>query len=281
MLASPPNAIRKAVHSACKAFPFPGYMEKSTSAYSTIAKVVMRHLSPGSKVLDFGCGPCDKAAVLQALGFDCYGYDDLGDDWHNIDGNRETIVSFAASLGIKFNLASSELPYSQDSFDLIMLNDIIEHLHESPRYLLNTLLRLTKPNGYILITVPNAVNLRKRLLVLTGKTNYARFGAYYWSEGTWRGHVREYVKDDLQSLAKYTGMEIVELRSCHNRITRLPKALRPIFRASTLLFSGLRDSWLLLCRKPPNWQPKLSLSRREVIQIRSRETPYRYNAELT
>ena len=31
---------------------------------------------------------------------------------------------------------------------------------------------------------------------------------YYWSPGSWRGHVREYVKNDLYLLSKYLGLNI-------------------------------------------------------------------------
>ena len=48
-------------------------------------------------------------------------------------------------------------------FDMIMLNDIIEHLHESPKELLLSLLALLKDDGILFITVPNAGNIKKRL----------------------------------------------------------------------------------------------------------------------
>ena len=52
---------------------------------------ILRYLQPGSTILDFGCGPCDKTAVLQFLDFHCSACDDLQDDWHKIPGNREKI----------------------------------------------------------------------------------------------------------------------------------------------------------------------------------------------
>ncbi len=77
---------------------------------------------------------------------------------------------------------------SNQAFDMIMLHDVIEHFADSPHHLLVELIGLLKPGGYLYISVPNAVNLRKRLLVLSGRTNYPRFAAYYWSSPHWRGH---------------------------------------------------------------------------------------------
>ena len=68
-------AIRRTIEE----FPFEGYIlpEKTVKgAYSNIANIALRYLQPGSTILDFGCGPCDKTAVLQFLGFHCSAYDD-------------------------------------------------------------------------------------------------------------------------------------------------------------------------------------------------------------
>ena len=83
-----------------------------------------------------------------------------------------------------------------------MLNDVIEHLHNSPRSILLALLEALKDEGVLLITVPNAGNIRKRLDLLRGKTNLPPFSQYYWHPDPWRGHVREYVHGDLEQLAQ-------------------------------------------------------------------------------
>ena len=88
---------------------------------------------------------------------------------------------------------------------MVMLHDATEHFVDSPHHLLVQLIGLLKPGGYLYISVPNAVNLRKRLLVLSGRTNYPRFAAYYWSGPRWRGHKREYVKGDLELLCSTRG----------------------------------------------------------------------------
>ncbi len=157
-----------------------------------------------------------------------------------------------------------------------MTHDLLEHLHDSPRNLLNDLLEFVKPKGYFFVTVPNAVNLRKRLAVICGKTNLPHFDSYYWYPSSWRGHVREYVKDDLLKLAKYLSLDILELRSYHHIIRALPLFAQPIFRILTGIFPGWRDSWLLVGRKKANWQPKKFLPRNELNQILSRYTSYRY-----
>ncbi len=252
--------VQDAIQRVIDKFPFAGYMASAKGvkgAYANIAETALRHLRPGARVLDFGCGPCDKAAVLQELGFSCSAYDDLQDHWHNIDGNREKIIAFARECGIDLRLAvAGKLPFEKATFDMVMLNDVLEHLHDSPRDLLNDLLELLVPSGYLLITVPNAVNIRKRIDVFFGRTNLPGFEGYYWSPGAWRGHNREYVKRDLALLSEYLGLEVLELRGCDHMLEKLPRFALPAYRSVTALFPGWKDSWLLVARKSAGWSSR-------------------------
>ena len=248
--------IEQAILQLRESFPFPKYLESTEDSRRSVAQTVVKHLPAGSTILDFGCGPLDKIAVLQSLGYRCTGYDDLGDYNYRAGNNVEKIFSFAALTGVELRRS---VPTEAESYDLVMLNDVIEHLHDSPRELLNDLVILIKPGGYLLITVPNLANIRKRVDLLRGRTNLARFTSFYWWPGPWRGHVREYVREDLESLARFLGLHLVELKSCHHMIYLLPAAARPAYRAVTCLFPGWRDSWLLLAQKACGWAPRRNL----------------------
>ena len=263
----------KATELANEKFPIKGYMtsgsKKVRRSYFNIANTVANYLQPGSKILDFGSGPCDKTAVLQLLGFDCSAYDDLQDDWHQNPGNQEKIISFAGECGIHFKLATDySLPFENNYFDMVMMHSVIEHLHDSPRELLNSLLELTKPEGLLFITVPNAVNIRKRIAVIFGKTNLTDFEEYYWHPDPWRGHIREYVKDDLVKLSKYLDLEVLEIRSCDHMLeNRLSSVSLPVYLFLTSIFRGWKDSWLLVAKKKEGWQPKRTLPQEDLFRI--------------
>jgi SAM-dependent methyltransferase len=262
-------------------FPFKGYMDAGgmrKGAYASIAATVGRYLAPGSRILDFGCGPCDKTAILQLLGFRCAGMDDLQDEWHRLPGNRDKILRFADECGVDIRLVGDgKPPFEQHSFDMIMLHDVLEHLHDSPRELLNDLLELATPEGLLFITVPNAGNIRKRLDVLRGGTNLPPFEGYYWYPGAWRGHVREYVRSDLEKLAEYLGLDVLELHGCDHMLQKLPAALRPLYLLVTRVFPAWKDSWLLVARKRTNWVPRKTLSHDELTRILGMSTSYRHD----
>src|SRR5437588_621851 len=103
------------------------------------------------------------------LGFQCTAIDDLSDGWHLQGSNRHRIETFARGSGVKL-LVSDSVPNDLDGgFDMVMIHDVIEHIADSPRELLLRLIGLLRTGGYLYVTVPNAVNLRKRLLVLCGR----------------------------------------------------------------------------------------------------------------
>jgi SAM-dependent methyltransferase len=256
-------------------FPFDGYMERAVDSYRNISEIVLKYLQPGSKILDFGSGPCDKTGVLQALGYECSACDDLQDDWHNVSGNREKIIQFTDKMKIDFKLITNNmLPFAKESFDMVMAHDVLEHLHDSPRDLLNDLLERLKAGGLLFITVPNAANIRKRLFLLFGNTNLPRFDSYYWSPGAWRGHVREYVRGDLMKLAEYLNLSVVEIRGCDHMLKKLPRNIRPIYIGLTGLFPGLKDSWLLVAKKPGEWKAKRTLPEDELRVIFRLSSPF-------
>lgn len=259
-----------------KEFPFPEYIDKSlTGSVDNIANTISRYLNTGAKILDFGSGPCDKTAIIQCLGYQCSAFDDLLDDWHRKDDNLNEIIKFTETFNIDFRLAENGyLPFTKESYDMVMSHDVLEHLHDSPRDLLNDLCELLKPNGLLFISVPNAVNIRKKIDVLRGKTNLPAYGTYYWYPGPWRGHIREYVKQDLRLLTQYLGLEILELRSCHHMLNVVPQKIKPMYLLLTKIFPGWRDSWLLIARKPKGWMPKRTLSKHEFKNIMGKVSPF-------
>ena len=74
---------------------------------------------------------------------------------------------------------------------------------DPPMVIWGSVKNIIKPNGFLIIDVPNAANLRKRIDLLFGRTNYPPFEAYYRSSNPYRGHIREYVYGDLEKLGEF------------------------------------------------------------------------------
>lgn len=261
-------------------FPFPGYVNPARGDYLDIARTVQRYLDPPASILDFGAGPCNKTAILSRLGFECCACDDLKDHWHSVADNRAKILGFAARNGIRYHVVDEEdcLPFEEGEFDMVMMTDVLEHLHGSPRELMNKTLSLVREEGYFLGTVPNAGNLMKRLRLAVGGTNLGAYDSYYWYPGKWRGHIREYVRDDLKKLADYSGLDILELRPRNYLLFAMPSALRPLWVVLTSVVKGACDSWLLVGRKRRDWLPTPELQPEELGNIIGKYTAYSYES---
>ncbi|MGB9736310.1 MAG: class I SAM-dependent methyltransferase [bacterium] len=95
----------------------------------------------GLNILDVGCATGGYCIELKKSGYNCIG----------VDINKE-YVRIARKNGINVCLIKDEFPFKDNSFDTVLLFEIIEHLEE-PGRLLKEAKRVAKKN--ILISVPN------------------------------------------------------------------------------------------------------------------------------
>jgi len=108
----------------------------------------VRHLpiadKKNNKILDVGCGNGYFSQIAEFIGWDAVGID--------IDSEA---VKTANQLGVKAiesNLYN--IPFDNESFDVVTMNHVIEHLHE-PLTALREVLRVLKPGGMIWLSTPN------------------------------------------------------------------------------------------------------------------------------
>ena len=274
--------IDLAIQNVKNSFPFDGYIEELNDGYKSIVNAVSENLTLGSKILDLGTGPADKPAILQKLGYICTGYDDMSDEWHALDNNKEKILNFAKDIGVEYiDADNNNIELEKESFDMLMTNDFLEHLHDSPRIILNDFLEYVKPGGLLFITVPNAVNIRKRLAVLRGRTNLPDYYSYFWSPGSWRGHVREYVKNDLILLCEYLSLDLISVKgSDHMASIRLKGLLKKIYFLVTKFDDSLKDTWTLIAKKPSNWKNNKEMKFDEYLKYLSSKAISGYDPNL-
>ena len=257
-----PDQVLRAVDEVQAAFPFPGYIsngERHGLAY-VIPEVVRRVKAGGTpRLLDIGSGPMEKTAVFAMMGFECAAVDDLGDPWHQRGDNRERIQAFARARGIHFHRQDGihGLPVEPESFDVVTIFDMIEHLHASPRDILNTAGTHLKPGGLLAVTMPNSVNLRKRLSVLRGRTNYPSVDQFYLSPDGWRGHVREYTLSEAAHLCEMAGFVVESATGFEgNAWDMLKKAKLSAYLVLARLVPTLCSVLLVVARKPDGWRPR-------------------------
>jgi len=105
------------------------------------------YVTPGKqrvKILDFGCGSGLLVDELSKKGMSVYGVD-----------MSEEAIAFGKSRGIKglSVLSSDHIDFPDDTFDAILMLDVLEHL-EPVDHILTEVERILKPGGVMIIMVP-------------------------------------------------------------------------------------------------------------------------------
>lgn len=254
------DTIRRAFDEVLQRFPIAGYIEDGGEGECAIAEELIREVPGGGRLLDIGAGPLVKAALFARLGFQCFACDDYQDPWHRREGRLDQLKAFARDSGITLHVhrdGDYSIPFEPASFDVVTVCEVIEHLHESPRDILNAAGGMLKTGGLLVITMPNAVNLKKRIKVLAGRSNHVNALAFFRSSGQWRGHVREYTLTETIAIVRAAGFDVVRARTFDRAaMKKIPsRAGLAIYQVLSAIVPTFRDSLFVAARKPEGWKP--------------------------
>ena len=212
---------------------------------------------PGGVLVDLGGGLSLLNAALAAAGMEVHVVDLLEEYWRGaVAGDGEAHVRFLAERGVRFHradLIDLDLTalFGSEAIDVVASHHALEHLHHSPRRLLESALSALRPDGRLVIEVPNAVNLRKRLRVLLGASNYLPYASYF-ERVRYRDHVREYTVGDLRDLARRLALPRPRIhgRNWYGSLyASLPRCLARIVDHALRPAPGLCGSLFLVAEK--------------------------------
>jgi ubiquinone/menaquinone biosynthesis C-methylase UbiE len=178
-------------------------------AYKRRVKLFLRWLTsePGDQVLDAACGRGFVLNFLREVSDCSLVGQDLEYDYvrqaHAQLGKREVGLS---------NGDLCHLSFADHTFDKVILAEVLEHLDDD-RAGLAEAVRVTRPGGMIVISVPNADYpfcwdpINKTLETLFG-THIAEGPL----AGIWALHMRLYTLDEIVALVEQAGLQIEETR---------------------------------------------------------------------
>lgn len=141
------------------------------------------------RLLDIGCATGKLIFHMQNLGYTVAG----------CDINAEA-VNIAVNNGLEAQVGTIEMVnFSQESFDIIYMGDVLEHV-PSPMQVLKSAYRLLKPNGVIVIITPNAKSSFSTSTLLL-----SRITGFPWAHSEAPYHLFEFTHKSIQDLLKNTG----------------------------------------------------------------------------
>jgi SAM-dependent methyltransferase len=140
---------------------------------------------------------------------------DLANYFDQSDGERTQVVTFRDSEGSRqerkyrfqqFNVEEDTFPYDDDSFDVVVFCEIVEHLLMNPVGVLGEISRITRTDGHLVLTTPNVCRIDNAMRVVNGENIYDPYSGY----GPYGRHNREYTMDELHALLRFVGFEVEE-----------------------------------------------------------------------
>ncbi len=180
---------------------------------------IARLVPPGSRVLDLGCG---DGALLDLLKRErgCTGYGVEIDD-----ANVLACLKRGVDV-IQLNLDEGLAMFEDDSFDVVLQIDTLQHLRNA-----ETMLRETARVGRVgIVAFPNFAHWPKRLAVLRGRMPVTRRRPYQWYDTP---NIRVGTFKDFEVLATRNRLSILDAFGLQDgqEVRFLPNA-----RASTAVF---------------------------------------------
>lgn len=191
------------------------------------------------KILELGSIPPILTHLAQQGGYEITGLDVAPDRFSKCIKNQNLSI-------IQHTLGEKELPFEDDTFDLILMNEIFEHLNTNLITLMTDLKRVLKPGGKLFISTPNLRSIIGiRNFLFKGKA-YSCSAEIYdeydkISQYGHMGHVREYTPVEVSTFLQKIGYTIESILYRG----RYPSKYRWI----DILFPRLKPYFSLIVRK--------------------------------
>jgi len=213
--------------------------------------IIASLVGSGKKVLDVGCGEGFLAKFLMEKGNKVWGID-----------ISEQAVELARRNGVNAfvcDIENEDLPI-KETFDVIILSEVIEHLI-TPKKVLKKLKRYLADEGYFIITFPNIAYYKYRLQLLFGR--FPRQHLYERSE-----HLHYWSIPDFMEFLRSCDLKAVEIRPVfqfpfHNIVSKI-MPLRKLLEK----FPNLFGYQIVVIAKPIN-EVKKSVTKRVEEKIQS------------
>lgn len=218
---------------------------------------------PGTRVIDIGGGKGCITVLLSELNLDCTTIDSLYMDQDVLNTSGQPYVpqiqSYLTNKNVKtipYDFYENGIPLPDETFKLAIFSEVIEHLPNSPKPLLDEIRRTLLPGGWLIMTTPNLVGLMKRIKFLRGQSYRECIEEFYKMQGyplgsVYRGHNREYTLQEINYMLREAKFSLVKAMTCnYNRYTgKKGKLLNIVRRVGAFCSPNMGDFIVVLARR--------------------------------
>jgi SAM-dependent methyltransferase len=121
--------------------------------HSFILDLASLYRPPPARLLDFGCGTADLAALALNRGYDAYGIDVFS----GVGGSSGNLAIATSTIGTRaLAIAPNEpTPFESNFFDVIVSNQVFEHV-PNLQAVSDEIARIMRPGGILLALMPTS-----------------------------------------------------------------------------------------------------------------------------
>ncbi|MFT4201043.1 class I SAM-dependent methyltransferase [Gordonia sp. (in: high G+C Gram-positive bacteria)] len=163
-------------------------------------------IGPGVSAIDIGAGQGRHSFEMFRRGADVIAFDQSESDMTDVGTMFDAMIAekqVPASAKARAEVGDAlHLPYADDSFDVVLMSEILEHV-PADEAAIAEMVRILKPGGKAAVTVPR---------YWPEKICWALSDEYHEVEG---GHVRIYKASELASKLEAAGLKVTGTGHAH------------------------------------------------------------------
>jgi 2-polyprenyl-3-methyl-5-hydroxy-6-metoxy-1,4-benzoquinol methylase len=172
------------------------FKESAHSSHSIAAQLV----GTGQDVLDVGCGEGYFADAIRREGNTVAGIDVIP-----APRRREAFTSYACA-NLNDGMANAVKQLDRDRFDKVLMMDVLQQV-PNPESILRETLPLLKPNGQLIVSLPNVANVTVRAALAAGRFQYSDRGILD------QRHLRFFTQRTAKAMLEACGYDVVAKRA--------------------------------------------------------------------
>ena len=162
-----------------------GYYPEKINFITTRLKKLS--LSKNLQIIDVACNDGTLTKIYSKYGDVC-----------GVDINKRSVTTCRKKGIVCIHSDIDSLPVKyQNKFDVVVATDIIEHVFDTDKFLIN-LKKLLRPSGTLLLTTANVASIGRRTMMLFGKNPYLEYSTKYPNVEINVGHIRYYTVKDME-----------------------------------------------------------------------------------
>jgi SAM-dependent methyltransferase len=193
------------------------YRHEEEERYAFVRQLLAELVPAQAEIVELGAAPGDQSVGLARAGYRVTAVDlgEASDAWGTqAEGTMATVLADAGVGLLIWDLEQLPYPLADESFDAVLLTEVLEHLREYPLRTLEEARRILRPGGVLVVTTPNAAYIRNRVRLALGRSVYTPMVDWLYGLPHAR-HAREYTVGELELLVRQAGLEPVRVIGRH------------------------------------------------------------------